>query len=91
MGEIYVRAEVVYVWLGEGNVRTSRALADLEDPLFMEYLISDSGVEDCAPKIRPLSELLRHYADFSNPKSRLPTFRKKGIVFAQVTCSSKQL
>lgn len=37
MGEIYTRAEVVYVWLGEGTAAKDRAMAYLSSAWFEQY------------------------------------------------------
>jgi len=51
--EIYSKADVVYVWFGEGSPRTSRAMADLDLPPFLEYFLSDHGIEHGMPAPRP--------------------------------------
>jgi len=53
MGEIYTRAEFVYVWLGEGNNKTHRAMAYLGQPLFMRHFMADGTIESGKPMPRP--------------------------------------
>jgi Heterokaryon incompatibility protein (HET) len=42
MERIYSGAEIVYVWLGEGNARSDRAIAYLAKAGFLEYFSPDS-------------------------------------------------
>ncbi|KAF3771032.1 hypothetical protein M406DRAFT_247798, partial [Cryphonectria parasitica EP155] len=46
MGDIYMKAEFVYVWLGEGSAKTQRALAYLGQPPFMSYFLPGGLTED---------------------------------------------
>ncbi|CAI6340839.1 unnamed protein product [Periconia digitata] len=45
IGDIYLKSNTVYVWLGEGNAQTSRAIAHFRTPKFLEYCYRDGSGE----------------------------------------------
>ena len=79
MGQIYSRADVVYIWLGEGSTRTSRAMADLEDPPFVEYCIPDHSIEQGLSSPRPWAAFWSLLLDRPKRHGRLPLLSDRGI------------
>ena len=63
MGNIYSRASTVYVWLGEGNESTNRAMAYLSTAGFLNHYTSDG--EPDGKRFR----ISRHWCTFWNSYS----------------------
>jgi len=52
IGDIYSRAEVVYVWLRESSEQIDRAMAYLDEPKFLKYFSTGDSVERNCPQSR---------------------------------------
>lgn len=71
MGDIYQRADTVYVWLGEGNRSTSRAMEYLRKPPFLDYLYPASSLESGKVQPRPWSAALAYVWKRLQPRETL--------------------
>lgn len=46
MGDIYSKCDNVYIWLGNGNAKTQRAMAYLREPKLLEYFDLARSIEN---------------------------------------------
>ncbi|KAF2269758.1 HET-domain-containing protein [Lojkania enalia] len=70
IGNIYSAAETVYIWLGEGNIRTGRAMAYLATAGFLEYFDStplDKGQSTSRPWAAAFRAFLSTYSLKKHP------------------------
>ena len=74
MGEVYSRAQVVYVWLGAGNAKTLRAMTALANPPFLDYFVTKSDLEDGLCHMCPFAALCSYYLALSGPIGPVPNF-----------------
>jgi len=61
MGDVYSRAEKAYMWLGEGNEKSDRAMAFLARSGLLEYFPIEVAEEGSAPKPRTWAALWSFY------------------------------
>jgi hypothetical protein len=84
MGDIYSKAETMYVWLGEGNDATNRAMAYLETAGYLRFFFRDGKiVEDILRKPRHWTAVwfafiacfnLRSSLSLSSNHGKIPTW-----------------
>lgn len=57
MGDIYSKSENAYIWLGDGDAKTQRAMAYLREPKLLEYFDLARSIDSDDTNGRPWSAL----------------------------------
>jgi hypothetical protein len=80
MGEIYAESEYVYVWLGNGSMKTERAMEYLRQPPFMKDFNSAGLIEGTDTKPKLYSALSTYFLEgFKYKKTMFPKHLGKWI------------
>lgn len=91
MGQVYLKAKNVYVWLGKGNEKTRRAMAYLSEPPLLNYILLSSCLESGVPQKRHLLaifSLLLTSAGLCKPKALSCSTRRRCSYTSRIASSS---